>query len=322
MNDAGSDDVGSDDIGSNVAGSNVAGSNVVVELDRAGYSYGALTAVHHVSLRVGAGEVLAMLGPNGAGKSTTLLMLLGLLPPRTGRVRLFGGTPQAAAAAGRIGAMPQVGGLLPRASVADLLRFLAGVYPRPMSVAEALDLTDLTSVARRGVEHLSGGQAQRVRFAMAIIGQPDLLVLDEPTAALDVAARRDFWVAIRAYAARGHTVLFSTHYLDEADDNAGRIVVLNHGRVIADGTAADIKRRVSMRTVSVVATGAIDGYATLPGVVSVQERLGRYYLSSTDADATVLALSDARLVRDLEVVSAGLEEAFLALTQQTLQETR
>jgi ABC-2 type transport system ATP-binding protein len=288
-----------------------------VELDRLSYSYGPVTAVHDVSLDIAAGEVVAMLGPNGAGKSTTLLMLLGLLPPRTGTVRLFGGAPADAVAAGRIGAMPQVGGLLPRASVRDLLTFLHRLYPRPMSVAAALDLADLADLARRPVDRISGGQAQRVRFAMAVIGQPDLIVLDEPTAALDVAARRAFWLAIRAYADRGRTVVFSTHYLEEADDNADRIVVIGGGRVLAEGTAADVKCRVAVRTVSVAAVPDA-AYGSLPAVVGVQHRGERVQLASTDSDATVLALAGAGLLRDLEVTGADLEDAFLALTAAPL----
>ncbi|WP_426506165.1 ABC transporter ATP-binding protein [Dactylosporangium sp. McL0621] len=284
-----------------------------VELQKVSYAYGSVRAVEDVTLTVTAGEVVAVLGPNGAGKSTTLLMLLGLLPPRTGGVRLFGRAPSAAAAAGLVGAMPQAGGLLPRSTVGDLLRFLHDVYPQPMPVAEALELADLTGLAGRTVERLSGGQAQRLRFAMALIGRPGLLVLDEPTAALDVEARRAFWAAMRTYAGQGRTVLFSTHYLEEADDNADRIVVLDRGRVIADGTAADVKRRVAVRTVSVTDRKA--DYAVLPGVVAVAEQAGRAVLTSTDSDATVLALAAAGLLHDLEVAGAGLEEAYLALTR-------
>jgi ABC-2 type transport system ATP-binding protein len=284
-----------------------------VELQKLSYAYGNVRAVEDITLSVPAGEVVAILGPNGAGKSTTLLMLLGLLPTRTGRVRLFGGTPQAAAAAGRVGAMPQTGGLLPRSTVGDLLAFLFQVYPRPMPVAEALDLADLTGLAGRTVERLSGGQAQRLRFAMAIIGRPDLLILDEPTAALDVEARRAFWLAIRAYAGQGRTVLFSTHYLAEADANADRIVVLDRGRVLADGTAAEVKRRVAVHTVSVQYQE--HDYSVLPGVAACAVKDGRAVLTSTDPDATVLALAQAGLVRDIEVAGAGLEEAYLALTR-------
>ena len=284
-----------------------------VELQKLSYAYGSVRAVEDITLSVEAGEVVAVLGPNGAGKSTTLLMLLGLLPPRTGTVRLFGGSPQAAAAAGRIGAMPQAGGLLPRSTVGDLLAFLHQVYAHPMPIAEALDLADLTGLAGRTVERLSGGQAQRLRFAMAVIGRPDLLILDEPTAALDVEARRAFWTAIRAYAGQGRTVLFSTHYLEEADANADRIVVLDRGRVLADGTAADVKRRVAVHTVSVQYQN--HDYSVLPGVAAFAVKDGRAVLTSTDPDATVLALAQAGLLRDIEVAGAGLEEAYLALTR-------
>jgi ABC-2 type transport system ATP-binding protein len=284
-----------------------------VELHQLSYAYGSVRAVEDISLTVTAGEVVAVLGPNGAGKSTTLLMLLGLLPPRTGTVRLFGTSPQAAAAAGRVGAMPQAGGLLPRSTVGDLLTFLHRVYPHPMPVAEALDLAALTGLAGRTVERLSGGQGQRLRFAMAVIGRPDLLVLDEPTAALDVEARHAFWAAIRGYASQGRTVLFSTHYLEEADANADRIVVLDRGRVLADGTAADVKRRVAVRTVSVQDQG--HDYSVLPGVVASAVKDGRAVLTTNDADATVLALAEAGLLRDIEVAGAGLEEAYLALTR-------
>jgi ABC-2 type transport system ATP-binding protein len=284
-----------------------------VDLQKLSYAYGSVQAVEDITLTVAAGEVVAMLGPNGAGKSTTLLMLLGLLPPRTGTVRLFGGEPQAAAAAGRVGAMPQAGGLLPRSTVGDLLTFLHQVYPHPMPVAEALDLAGLTGLAGRTVERLSGGQAQRLRFAMAVVGRPDLLVLDEPTVALDVESRRAFWAAMRGYAGQGRTVLFSTHYLEEADANADRIVVLDRGRVLADGTAADVKRRVAVRTVSV--TDQKQDYSVLPGVVAFAVKDGRAVLTSSDSDATVLALAEAGLLLDLEVAGAGLEDAYLALTR-------
>ena len=285
-----------------------------VELDRVSYAYsGGGLAVRDVSLRIEAGEVVAMLGPNGAGKSTTLLLLLGMLPPRTGTARLFGGPVARAVAEGRVGAMPQAGGVPPRSSVRDLLEFLHAVYPKPMPVAEAIALADLDGLAGRTVERLSGGQQQRLRFAMAVIGRPDLLILDEPTAALDVRSRRAFWASIRGYAAQGRTVLFSTHYLEEADDNADRIVVLDRGRVIADGTATSVKRMVAVRTVS-VADQQDGGFERLPGVVTVARRDGRVVLTTTDSDATVLALAAAGLLRDLEVVGADLEDAFLTLT--------
>jgi ABC-2 type transport system ATP-binding protein len=183
-----------------------------------------------------------------------------------------------------------------------------------MPVDEVLATAHLTDLAGRTVEKLSGGQAQRVRFAMALVGRPDLLVLDEPTAALDVASRRDFWAAMRGYARTNRTIIFSTHYLAEADDNADRIVVVAGGRTIADGTSEEIKKIVAGRSVSFELTGTSAGLDRLPGVVAVEIRGDRAHLSTTDSDATVLALAGAGLLRDLEVVGAGLEDAFMALT--------
>ena len=258
---------------------------------------------------------MALLGPNGAGKSTSIGLLLGLLRPGGGSVAVFGQPPARAVAGGRIGAMLQENRLLPRTTVGELLAFMHALYRAPMPVDEVLDLADLTALRRRTVERLSGGQAQRVRFAMALVGRPDLLVLDEPTSALDVEARREFWTVMRRYASSGRTVLFSTHYLEEADQNADRIVVIAGGRTIADGTARDIKRLVPGRTVSIDAPDSIaDCLAALPGVVANEFRAGRAYLSSTDSDETVRALAECGWLRGLEVVGADLSDAFLALT--------
>jgi len=258
---------------------------------------------------------VALLGPNGAGKSTSIGLLLGLLRPGGGSVAVLGQPPARAVAGGRIGAMLQENRLLPRTTVGELLAFMHALYRAPMPVDEVLDLADLTALRRRTVERLSGGQAQRVRFAMALVGRPDLLVLDEPTSALDVEARREFWTVMRRYASSGRTVLFSTHYLEEADQNADRIVVIAGGRTIADGTARDIKRLVPGRTVSIDAPDSIaDCLAALPGVVATEFRAGRAYLSSTDSDETVRALAECGWLRGLEVVGADLSDAFLALT--------
>ena len=286
-----------------------------VRFDDVSFRYGQVRAVDGLNLSLATGEVVALLGPNGAGKSTSIGLLLGLLRPGGGSVEVFGQPPARAVAGGRIGAMLQENRLLPRTTVGELLTFMHAQYRAPMPVDEVLDLADLTALRRRTVERLSGGQAQRVRFAMALIGRPDLLVLDEPTSALDVEARREFWTVMRRYAGTGRTVLFSTHYLEEADQNADRIVVIAAGRTIADGTARDIKRLVPGRTVSIDAPDSIaDCLATLPGVVATEFRAGRAYLSSTDSDETVRALAECGWLRGLEVVGADLSDAFLALT--------
>ncbi|MGI5468465.1 ABC transporter ATP-binding protein [Streptomyces sp. CA-132043] len=278
-------------------------------------TYGEVRAVDGLDLTVHRGETVALLGRNGAGKSTTISMLLGLLPPTSGEVRLFGGAPERAVRQGRIGAMLQDGRPIPRVTVRELVAFVAATYPEPMAVPEALALAGLEELAGQRVDKLSGGQAQRVRFAVALAGDPDLVVLDEPTTALDVEGRRDFWRAMRAYARRGNTVVFSTHYLTEADENADRIVVVDRGRVVADGSGEAIKRTVGGALVSFDLAGApTDGLTELPGVTSLEIRGDRALLRSGDSDATVLALARLDLVRGLQVAPASLEDAFLSLT--------
>jgi ABC-2 type transport system ATP-binding protein len=292
-----------------------------VSFTRAVKAFGAVRAVDGVDLEILRGESVALLGRNGAGKSTAISLLLGLNEPDDGEIRLFGTTPHAAVRAGRVGAMLQDGRPIPRVTVRELITFVARTYPAPMRVAEALELAGLTEVAGRRADRLSGGQAQRVRFAVALAGNPELIVLDEPTAALDVEARRAFWDSMRAYAARGNTVLFSTHYLEEADENADRIVVIDHGRVVADDSGERIKRAVGGNLVSFdLAGAATEGLRQLPGVVSVEVRGDRALLRSADSDATVVALADRGMIRGLEVTAASLEDAFLSLTSQSSDE--
>ncbi|NJP24676.1 ABC transporter ATP-binding protein [Microbispora sp. CL1-1] len=276
--------------------------------------FGPVRAVDELTLAIPRGQTVALLGPNGAGKSTTIALLLGLLPPDSGRASLFGLDPEQAVRQGLAGAMPQEGGLVPRVTVRELLTFVSGTYPAPLPLDRVLTLARIDDLRDRRVDRLSGGQAQRVRFAMAVCGDPDLIVLDEPTAALDVEARREFWDGMRGLASQGKTILFSTHYLDEADEHADRVVVLGHGRVIADGTSAEIKRAAALTTVSVAADGESAWLATLPGVRHMEIRGGRVHLRTGDSDATVMALARADAIRDLEVAPADLEDAFVALT--------
>ncbi|MER5649788.1 ABC transporter ATP-binding protein [Streptosporangium sp. NPDC002524] len=279
--------------------------------------FGAVRAVDGLSLDIPAGQTVALLGPNGAGKSTTIGLLLGLLAPGSGTVRVFGDSPENAIRSGRLAAMPQEGGLVPRTTVRELVGFVSGTYRSPLPLEEVLATAGLEGLAGRRMERLSGGQAQRVRFALALAGDPDLILLDEPTAALDVRARREFWESMRAFAARGKTILFSTHYLEEADEYADRVVVIDRGRIAADGTSREIKRLVALSTVSVTAAGHAAPLERLPGVVSAEIRGGRAHLRTRDADATVMALAAAGAVRDIEVVPAALEDAFIALTELT-----
>jgi ABC-2 type transport system ATP-binding protein len=291
-------------------------SEPAVEFVAATKNFGQVRAVDGLDLTIRPGETAALLGPNGAGKSTTANLLLGLLRPSTGRVAVLGRTPTDAVAAGLVGAMLQDGGLMPGVSVAALVDLARGLYPHPRPLADLLTEADLTGIAGRRVDRLSGGQAQRVRFALAIAGDPELLVLDEPTAALDVEARHAFWANVRGYARRGTTVLFATHYLEEADENADRVVVIAGGRVVMDGTPGHLRSTAGQQRVRfTLGDGSLAGLDVLPGVTGVEVRGPSVCLRTTDAEATVRALFTAReRVPDIEVSGADLEDAFLALT--------
>jgi ABC-2 type transport system ATP-binding protein len=289
--------------------------DTAVRLDGVTKSFGAVRAVAGIDLNINRGETVALLGPNGAGKSTTIAMLLGLVVPDAGRVAVYGQDPAVAGASGQVGAMLQSVGFPANATVRELVDLARGIYPHPLGTDEILATAELTKIAGRRLEKLSGGEAQRARFAFALAGNPDLLILDEPTAAMDVAARQAFWAAMRRYSQAGHTVLFATHYLEEADDYADRVVVISAGRLVADGTGAEIKKIAGGRTVSFDLAGRPTAeLRDLPGVTAVEIHRDRAKLSTTDSDATVLALARTGGFRDLEVSSAGLEAAFLALT--------
>lgn len=281
-------------------------------------SYGAVRAIEDLDLTIPCGQTVALLGPNGAGKSTTINLMLGLFGADRGRIELFGGTPEAASTAGRVGAMLQETRLVPRVTVGELLGFVRRLYPKPMPTADLLRVANLRELAGRRLEKLSGGQSQRVKFAVAIAGRPDLLVLDEPTAAMDVESRHEFWASMRRYSREGHTVLFSTHYVEEADESADRVVVIAGGRIVADGTPAAVRRASAAQTVAIACPyDGTAGLARLPGVTAVEVRADRAYLTTTDPDAVVLALVERGLLRDVEVRGARLEDAYLTLTGAT-----
>ena len=276
-------------------------------------SYGPVRAVDGIDLDIVAGETVALLGPNGAGKSSTIDILLGLSRPDAGSVEVFGRSPEQAVRAGLVGAMLQTGGLISEISVRELIELAAALYPKSMPVDDVLAAADLTELAGRRTTKLSGGQTQRVRFALALVPDPDLLVLDEPTAALDVEARRRFWATLRGV---GRTVLFATHYLEEADQQADRVVLLAGGRIVADGTAGSVKAVVGGRSIrATLDRPEEDRLAALPGVGSVEVHGEAVTLVCTDSDAALRALlAAAPDARDIEVGGADLETAFLALT--------
>ncbi len=273
-------------------------------------------AVRGLDVTVAPGETVALLGPNGAGKSTTIEMLLGLLPPDRGSVSIFGRSPAQAIAEGAVGAMLQTGGLVRDLTVHELLTMFTSLYPRPLPVAEVLELTATGQLAGRLTQKLSGGETQRVRFALALAANPELLVLDEPTVAMDVEARREFWQTMRGLAASGKTILFATHYLEEADAYADRALLLAGGRLIADGPTTEIKAMVGRRTISATLPGVpTEALERLEGVTRAERRGDAVMLVCADSDAAIRALLAAfPAARDLEIRGAGLEEAFLRLT--------
>ena len=278
---------------------------------------GPVPAVRGIDLTVAPGETVALLGPNGAGKSTTIDMLLGLTRPDAGSVTVFGHAPREAVDAGLVGGMLQIGALIRDLAVRELIAVTASLYPDPLDVDEVIALTGLSGAANQRTHKLSGGQTQRVRFAMALVANPALLVLDEPTVAMDVDGRRDFWLSMRRYAARGKTVLFATHYLEEADANADRAVMMAQGRIVADGPTTEIKARIGHRTIRATLAGVDrDELASLDGVSAAERHGDAVILRCPDSDRAIRALlAHHPVARDIEITGAALEDAFLELTR-------
>jgi ABC-2 type transport system ATP-binding protein len=280
--------------------------------------FGSVTAVDGLDLTVEAGEIVAFLGPNGAGKTSTIDMVLGLSRPDAGSVEVHGLPPRAAVAHGLVAAVMQTGGLLKDLTVRETVELTAALFAHTRPVDEVLERAGIADIAGRRVGKCSGGQQQRLRFAMALLPEPDLLILDEPTTGMDVEGRREFWSAIRADAARGRTVVFATHYLEEADAYADRIVLVSRGRVVADGTAAQIKALSSGRRLTAtweeISTADAVALRELPGVDDVELRGDTVLIAARDSDAVARHLLTATPARDLQITSRGLEDAFIALT--------
>ncbi len=296
-----------------------------------------VVALDNLSLTLNRGEVVALLGPNGAGKSTAVKLLMGLTAPTSGGVQVFGQDPRFATNRLRTGVMLQVGRAPETLKVREHVELFRGYYPQPMPTAELLEIAGLKGLEDRLFRQLSGGQKQRVLFALALAGDPDLVFLDEPTVGLDIESRRSMWAQIRTLVARGKTVLLTTHYLEEADALANRIIVINKGRVICEGTPAQVKARGAASVVAsngevtppevhhdtstpvkIIRCETALGINTLrhaPGVTDVQQQAGRFLITSTQPEATLrhLLALDTTLA-DLEVASPALEDAFLALT--------
>lgn len=281
-------------------------------------------ALRGVDLRIGTGEVVALLGPNGAGKTTALDIVLGLTEPSTGQVRVFGKPPRKAITEGRVAAVLQTGGLLSDLTVSETVRAIAALYRQSLSVGEVLDRAGISGVADRKVGRCSGGEQQRLRFALALLPDPDLLILDEPTAAMDVGTRREFWSTMHEEAASGSTIVFATHHLEEAESFADRIVLMARGRIVADGPVDRIRAMATGSRVSAVWSPGAGEPAPdeLPGVTAVERTASRVILTSIDSDATARALFDRTAARDLTIGSRSLDDAFVALTSDTAVATQ
>lgn len=289
---------------------------VVARLEGVSKNYGPVQALRNISLDIRKGELLALLGPNGAGKTTAVRLFLGLARPAAGRVSVFGGDPLYPAVRIRTGAMLQVAKVPETLRVREHIDLFSSYYPHPLPLEASLAAAGLKEIQNRKFGELSGGQRQRVLFALALCGDPDLLFLDEPTVGLDVEARRMLWKEIRKLLSRGKTVLLTTHYLEEADTLADRVVVINQGTIIAEGTPAEIKAQTARKRVRCVTRLRADEVRTLPGVLDVREDREGLEIRVGQAEPLLRELfaRDSEL-SGLEITSAGLEDAFLALTR-------
>src|SRR5690625_3395607 len=291
-----------------------------IAIDSATKRFGDVLAVDNVSLTINQGEVVALLGPNGAGKTTLLDMVLGFTEPSHGTIRTLDSPPKHATSLGFVGAVLQDGGLLDDLTVAETIRMIAACHHQHLPLDEVMQRAGVTEFANRKVKKSSGGQRQRLRFALALLTDPQLLILDEPTTGLDATARKDFWTTMHAEADRGRTIVFATHYLREADDYAARVVLMGQGRVMADGTVDDmtagLQRKLSAQWIS-----ASDPYAwavtagLTPDQLHYDSTTQRIRITSPDTDRIAEQLLSAGLIWHLNIVQPGIEEAFFSLTQ-------
>jgi ABC-2 type transport system ATP-binding protein len=293
------------------------GQQLAARLEQVSKNYGAVRALKNFSMDVRAGELTAVLGPNGAGKTTAIRLLLGLARPTSGRVSVFGGDPTLLTTHLRIGAMLQVGRVPESLKVREHIDLFSSYYAAPLPMEQTLGIAGIENLRDRKFGDLSGGQKQRVLFALAICGNPDLLFLDEPTVGLDVEARHLLWDEIRQLLGLGKTVVLTTHYLEEADTLADRVVVINKGSMIAQGTPEQIKARTAGKKIRCLTRLTATAVRDLAGVVDVQEDRGAMVIHTSRAEDVLRELLSRDMeVSGIEVAGAGLEDAFLALTQE------
>ncbi|WP_057765612.1 ABC transporter ATP-binding protein [Cytobacillus praedii] len=291
----------------------------IVVLDHVTKTFKNKKAVDHVSFSIKKGEVVAILGPNGAGKTTTIMMMLGLLEPTSGEVRLFTSHPKEKKIRERIGAMLQEVSVIDALKVKEIIQLFRSYYPSPMPFEELVAFTGLSKDdLKRRADKLSGGQKRRLGFALALAGNPDLIFLDEPTVGLDIASRKLFWHTIDELKAQGKTIIFTTHYLQEADDVADRIILFNHGTIIEDGTPVEIKAKLSKQSVSFVESEEISmkELKQLPHVLDVYKRKDRIFVVTDHTDEVIAALFEKKLkISGIQIEQGRLDEAFEQLTE-------
>jgi ABC-2 type transport system ATP-binding protein len=292
----------------------------IIETNNISKIYGDFTAVNSINLKVPRNSVYGVLGPNGAGKTTTISMILGLQQPTSGQVKLLGGNPRDSNVRNRIGAMLQDVSIIDNLKVSETINLFRDYYTNPLSLTELLRISGLESEKNKMAAALSGGQQRRLGFALAAAGDPEIIFLDEPTVGMDISSRQLFWDTIRTMAGKGRTVVLTTHYLEEADSLADRIVVINNGKLIADGTPSEIKAGTTGRVISFTAGESVKSELLLaiPGVVDVEWSGRRVKLHSNDTDTLIAVLIEKRIdMRDIEIQSGGLEDAFQTLVDKT-----
>ncbi|GAA2956147.1 ABC transporter ATP-binding protein [Glutamicibacter bergerei] len=275
-------------------------------------------AVKGIDLQIPTGQIVAFLGPNGAGKTTTIDMILGLTKPTAGAAKILGLDPPQAVSSGRVSAVLQTGGLLRDMTVKEAVTVIASMHGKSDRINEVMERTGLTRIAKRRVGKCSGGEQQRIKFALALLPDPDVLILDEPTAGMDVMARREFWSTMRSEATQGRTVIFATHYLEEAQNFAERTILMSQGKIVADGATAELRQLISGRTLSASFTSEDQGEqaATFDQSVQITERNGsRFAFQCQNSDRFAAALLGEYQAYDLEISSPSLEDAFIQLTK-------
>ncbi|WP_141433751.1 ABC transporter ATP-binding protein [Bacillus sp. 03113] len=294
--------------------------NKVITLQNISKKYKESIAVEDISFSIKKGEITAILGPNGAGKTTTISMMLGLLKPTNGSVKVFNLDPTEKKVREKIGAMLQEVSVMDGLKVIEIIKLFRSYYPNPFTVEELCQYTGLEEVdLKKRTNKLSGGQKRRLEFALALAGNPDILFLDEPTVGMDIHSRRLFWNTLHELKQRGKTIIFTTHYLQEADDSAERIILIHKGKVAAEGSPIEIKRKLSKQSVSFLLKGniGVELFEEFPYVSEVYTRKGRTYLVTDQTDHVLSLLFERKLsVSDIQVEQGKLEEAFEQLTER------